>query len=35
MLSVGIGPLSLSIGHLLLVLAFVVALVVGGLIGRK
>ncbi|MEC9039044.1 MAG: TlpA disulfide reductase family protein [Pseudomonadota bacterium] len=35
MLSVGIGPLSLSIGHLLLVLAFVVALVVGALIGRK
>lgn len=25
MLSIGIGPLSLSIGHLLLVLAFVVA----------
>ena len=35
MLSIGIGPLSLSIGHLLLVLAFVVALVVGALIGRK
>lgn len=35
MLSVGIGPFSLSIGHLLLVLAFVVALVVGALTGRK
>ncbi|MGF2736869.1 prolipoprotein diacylglyceryl transferase family protein [Marinobacter sp. DUT-1] len=35
MLSVGVGPLSLSIGHLLLVLAFVVALVVGALTGRK
>lgn len=35
MLSISIGPLSLSIGHLLLVLAFVVALVVGALIGRK
>jgi len=35
MISVGIGPLSLSIGHLLLVLAFVVALIVGALTGRK
>lgn len=35
MLSVGVGPLSLSIGHLLLVLAFVVALIVGALAGRK
>lgn len=35
MLSVGVGPLSLSIGHLLLVLAFVVALTVGALTGRK
>jgi len=35
MLSVGVGPLSLSIGHLLLILAFVVALCVGALTGRK
>ena len=35
MLSVGVGPLSLSIGHLLLALAFVVALIVGALTGRK
>lgn len=35
MLSVGIGPFSLSIGHLLLVLAFIVALVTGALAGRK
>ncbi|HLV77945.1 MAG TPA: TlpA disulfide reductase family protein [Marinobacter sp.] len=35
MLSVGVGPLSLSIGHLLLILAFVVALLVGALAGRK
>jgi thiol-disulfide isomerase/thioredoxin len=35
MLSVGVGPLSLSIGHLLLVLAFVVALIVGAIVGRK
>ena len=35
MLSVGVGPLSLSIGPLLLVLAFVVALIVGALTGRK
>jgi len=35
MLSVGVGPLSLSIEHLLLVLAFVVALIVGALTGRK
>ncbi|RBP32537.1 thiol-disulfide isomerase/thioredoxin [Marinobacter pelagius] len=35
MLSVGVGPLSLSIGHLLIVLAFVVALIVGALTGRK
>ncbi|MGC8119566.1 prolipoprotein diacylglyceryl transferase family protein [Marinobacter sp. VGCF2001] len=35
MLSVGVGPLSLSIGHLLLVLAFVVALITGAITGRK
>ncbi|WP_372965922.1 prolipoprotein diacylglyceryl transferase family protein [Marinobacter sp.] len=35
MLSVGVGPVSLSIGHLLLVLAFIIALLVGGLTGRK
>ncbi|MFB2704017.1 MULTISPECIES: prolipoprotein diacylglyceryl transferase family protein [Marinobacter] len=35
MLSVGVGPVSFSIGHLLLVLAFVVALIVGGITGRK
>ncbi|HEY9119092.1 MAG TPA: TlpA disulfide reductase family protein [Marinobacter sp.] len=35
MLSVGVGPFSLSIGHLLLILAFVVALIVGALAGRK
>ncbi|AXS83846.1 TlpA disulfide reductase family protein [Marinobacter sp. Arc7-DN-1] len=35
MLSVGVGPFSLSIGHLLLLLAFIVALIVGALAGRK
>lgn len=35
MLSVGVGPVSFSVGHLLLVLAFIVALVVGGITGRK
>lgn len=35
MLSVGVGPFSLSIGHLLLILAFIVALIVGALAGRK
>ena len=35
MLSVGVGPFSLSIGHLLLILAFVVALIVGALAGRR
>ncbi|MCL7942794.1 TlpA disulfide reductase family protein [Marinobacter sp. ATCH36] len=35
MLSVGVGPFSLSMGHLLLVLAFIVALIVGALAGRK
>ncbi|NMT62672.1 TlpA disulfide reductase family protein [Marinobacter orientalis] len=35
MLSVGVGPFSLSIGHLLLIMAFVVALIVGALAGRK
>ncbi|PSF11803.1 redoxin [Marinobacter fuscus] len=35
MLSVNLGPLSLSIGHLLLMLAFALALVVGGLLGRR
>lgn len=35
MLSVGVGPVSLSIGHVLLVFAFVVALIVGAIAGRK
>jgi thiol-disulfide isomerase/thioredoxin len=35
MLSIGIGPLSLSIGHLLVMFAFFVALVVGAIAGRK
>ncbi|BES69456.1 TlpA disulfide reductase family protein [Marinobacter nanhaiticus D15-8W] len=35
MLTVNLGPLSLPTGHLLLLLAFIVALVVGGLSGRK
>ena len=35
MLSVGVGPFSLSMGHLLLVLAFIVALIVGALAGRR
>ncbi|MBE0486404.1 TlpA disulfide reductase family protein [Marinobacter sp.] len=35
MLSVGVGPVGLSIGHLLLVFAFVVALIVGAIVGRK
>ncbi|MBS8239910.1 TlpA family protein disulfide reductase [Marinobacter lipolyticus] len=35
MISIGVGPVSLSMGHLLLVLAFVVALIVGALAGRK
>ena len=34
-MSVSIGPLSLSIGHLLLVMAFGLALLVGGVLGRK
>ena len=34
-MSVSIGPLSLSIGHLLLVIAFGLALLVGGILGRK
>jgi thiol-disulfide isomerase/thioredoxin len=34
MLSIGVGPLSLSIGHVLLILAFAVALIVGWLTGR-
>lgn len=34
-MSVSIGPLSLSLGHLLLVIAFGLALLVGGLLGRK
>ena len=34
-MSVSIGPLSLSIGHLLLVIAFGLALLVGGVLGRK
>lgn len=35
MLSVGVGPLSLSVEHVLLILAFVVALIVGAVAGRK
>ena len=35
MLSVGMGPFGLSIGHLLLMLAFIIALIVGALAGRK
>ncbi|EON91953.1 redoxin domain-containing protein [Marinobacter lipolyticus SM19] len=35
MLSVGVGPFSLSSGHLLLILAFIVALIAGALAGRK
>ncbi len=35
MLSVSVGPLSLSMEHLLLILAFVVALIVGAVAGRK
>jgi thiol-disulfide isomerase/thioredoxin len=35
MLSVGLGPFSLSIGHLLLILAFIVALIAGAIAGRK
>ena len=35
MLSVGIGPVSLSIEHILLILAFGVALLVGAIAGRK
>lgn len=34
MLSIGVGPISLSIGHVLMMLAFVVALIVGWLVGR-
>lgn len=35
MLSVSVGPLSLSIGQLLVVVAFVIALITGGLVGRQ
>ena len=35
MLSISVGPISLSIGHLLLVLALVVALMVGALASRR
>lgn len=35
MLSVSLGPLGLSLGHLILMLAFIVALVVGAVSGRK
>jgi len=35
MLSIGVGPFSLSLGHLLLALAFVVALIVGALAGSR
>lgn len=35
MLSLSLGPISLSIGHLLVLLAFALALVVGGLLGRR
>lgn len=34
-MSISIGPLSLPIGHLILVIAFALALLVGGLLGRK
>lgn len=34
-MSVSIGPLSLSIGHLLLITAFGLALLIGGVLGRK
>lgn len=35
MLSVGVGSFSLSIGHVLLILAFIIALIVGAVAGRK
>nr|WP_027830188.1 TlpA disulfide reductase family protein [Marinobacter sp. HL-58] len=35
MLSLGVGPFSFSIGHVLLILAFIIALIVGALAGRK
>ena len=35
MLSVGVGPLSLSVEHILLMIAFAVALVAGAIAGRK
>lgn len=35
MLSIGVGPLSLSIGHVLVMFAFFVALIVGVIAGRK
>ncbi|MCM0613763.1 TlpA family protein disulfide reductase [Marinobacter sediminum] len=35
MLSVSLGPLSLSIGHLLIITAFALALLVGGFLGRR
>ncbi|AOY89520.1 redoxin [Marinobacter salinus] len=35
MLSFSLGPLSLSIGHLLLITAFALALLVGGVLGRR
>ena len=35
MLSVGVGPLSLSVEHVLLMIAFAVALVAGAIAGRK
>lgn len=34
-MSVSLGPLSLALGHLLVLLAFVLALLVGGLLGRR
>lgn len=33
--SVNLGPVSLSIGHLLLILAFVLALLIAGILGRR
>lgn len=35
MISVSVGPLGLSVGHLLLVLSLILALLVGGLLGRR
>lgn len=35
MLSISLGPLSLPVGHILIIIAFVVAVIVGALLGRK